>query len=208
MELLPAECCAFPLQSAEAEPRGEDRNAPGLGFFTCLSVEYYQRFFDVSTMEVREGMLFSIQLDTVFSILGSDCTVVWFLHLMSSLIYNGRLRIMAEYLCTTLVHFMCMPHIIFTYTTPALSHVFCRDNDKLKVCSCEVDRQQFEYFTVCVGLLPASVVSHECRCWIEYFGQWCHTRGPSVKLLKNVQMFMVRMAEGLLECWVQITAVG
>ena len=76
VEWLSAACCAFPLQSAEGEPRGEDRNAPGLGFFTCLSVEYYQRFFDVSTMEVREGMLFSKQLDTVFSILGSDCTVV------------------------------------------------------------------------------------------------------------------------------------
>lgn len=29
------------------------------------------------------------------------------------------------------------------------------------------------------------------RCWIEYFGRWCRTRGPSVKLLKSVQMFMV-----------------
>ena len=73
MEWLHGACCAFPLQGAEGEPKGEDRNAPGLGFFTCLSVEYYQRFFDVSTMEVREGILFCRQLDTVFGILGSDC---------------------------------------------------------------------------------------------------------------------------------------
>lgn len=73
LEWLHGACCAFPLQGAEGEPKGEDRNAPRLGFFTCLSVEYYQRFFDVSTMEVREGMFLFKQRDTVFGILVYDC---------------------------------------------------------------------------------------------------------------------------------------
>ena len=53
--------CATLLQGAqgdrEDEQREEERSAAGGGFFSCLSVEYYQGFFDVSTKEVRDGTL-------------------------------------------------------------------------------------------------------------------------------------------------------
>lgn len=115
VERLHWTCCTVPLQGADGERDGEsreeDRSASGGGFFSCLSVEYYQKFFDVSTMEVRKRRsTFFVQLGTVLAILGavsdSISGVVCVAGLLFSLLWQTEIK--SEFLRATLCSTLCV----------------------------------------------------------------------------------------------------
>ena len=115
VERLHWTCCTVPLQGADGERDGEsreeDRSASGGGFFACLSVEYYQKFFDVSTMEVRKRRsTFFVQLGTVLAILGAVSDSISGVACVAGLLFSllWQTEIKSEFLCATLRSTLCV----------------------------------------------------------------------------------------------------